>query len=218
MKSVCKALHIKERQLRNKRRKARKPGRPLRYVVVSDSPRVLRLTNGTELRQPVEGVELYVSKNGRVFTLTSFGLRERHVDYTKKNHYLKRLNTGRGRSQGQVYPRLDFRGRKYSMHQLIAIAWRGGIGFGEVVDHINGDIDNFSYENIRVISIEENNWCGGILRRLRNAARKYNLPQMDPANRTPEDMLEVFERFKGRDVREAMAEEIERHRKYIKHR
>lgn len=209
MTNICKSQRIKQRQLRNKR-KARKPGRPLRYVVVSESPRVLRLTNGTELRQPVEGVELYISQNGRVFSLTSFGLRERHVDFTKKNHYLKPLHTGRGRSQGQVYPRLGFRGKKYSIHQLIAIAWKGGIGFGEVVDHINGDIDNFSFDNIRVIEIPENNWCGGILRRLRNAARKHNLPYMDPARRTPEDMLDLFKRFKGRDIKEAMEEEIER--------
>ena len=210
MKGICKALWIKERQLRNKKRKHRKPGRLLRYVIISESPCRLRLLNGTELRQPIADVPLFVSKTGKVYSLTQQGLRERRVNFTKKRNYCKKLTTGRGHHQGQAYPRVPYRSNDYPMHKLMALAWKDGIGIGKVVDHINGDIDNFSFENIRVIEITENNWCGGILRRLRNAARKHNLPYMDPARRTPDDMLDLFKRFKGRDIKEAMEEEIER--------
>ena len=174
---------------------------------------MLRLMNGTKIKQPIEGVELYIAKGKHVYALTRYGLRERCVDFTKKNNYCKKIISGRGHHQGQAYPRVRLHGKKYPLHVLMALAWKGGIPKGKVADHINGDIDNFSYENIRVIDIPENDRCGGILRRLRNAARKYNLPQMDPANRTPEDMLEVFEQFKNRPIREAMEEEIARYQR-----
>ena len=210
MKSVSKSQRIKQRQLRKKRR-VFKLGRPLQFMVINDEyPKIVRLLNGTELHQAGDGMELYIAKSGKIYLLTPDGLCAKHVCFNKKRNYCKPLTTGRGHHQGQTYPQVSYKGKKYRMHRIMAIAWKGGIGFGEAVDHINGDIDNFSYDNIRVISVEENIWCGGILRRLRNAARKHNLPYMDPARRTPEDMLDLFKRFKGRDIREAMNEEIER--------
>ena len=176
-----------------RRKRAVRWGRPLRYAIVSESPRMLRLMNGTKIKQPIEGVELYIAKGKHVYALTQFGLRERCVDFTKKNNYCKKIISGRGHHQGQAYPRVRLHGKKYPLHVLMALAWKGGIPKGKVADHINGDIDDFSYENIRVIDIPENDRCGGILRRMRNAAKRMNEPRLNPKNMPQEKLLEIFE-------------------------
>ena len=79
----------------------------------------------------------------------------------------------------------------------MAYAWLGGIPDGMVPDHINGNVDDFRTSNLRVISVEENDRCGGILRRLRNASVKYHLPELNPKRMTQEELLERFERYKG---------------------
>lgn len=192
MKSICKSLRVKERQLRNKRRKPGKQLERLDYSVLSETPRILQLRDGTLLRQPIEGIDLYLSEDARVYAINRTGLREKRVDFTKKNNYCKRLTTGRGHHQGQNYPRVRFLGKKFSMHALMALAWKGGIPKGKVADHINGDIDDFSIRNIRVIDIPENDRCGGILRRMRNAAKRLKEQRLNPKNMPQEKLLEIF--------------------------
>lgn len=197
MKSTCKSLCIAERHLRNRRRKPRKPQPFLWFKFDPDDSRQLILSNGTRLRQAYDGVGLFLSQGGNVYALSRVGLRYRRVNFWKKNTYCKRLHTGRGRSQGQTYPYVHYQGRTYRLHQLMAYAWLGGIPDGMVPDHINGNIDDFSLRNIRVVTVEENDRCGGILRRLRNASVKYNLPELNPRNMTQEELLERFEHYKG---------------------
>ena len=175
-----------------KRRKISGP--PLQYKVDPDDERQLILKNGTRIRQPIIGVGLYLSERKRVYTLTRMGLRPRRVNYWKKNHYLKR--TRNGHRQGQSYPYVSFQGRTYRMHILMALAWKGGLPRWMVADHTNGDIDNFSAENIRVIDITENYRCSGILKRLRNAAIKRHEPSLDPLNWRIGDLLDLFERLR----------------------
>ena len=196
-KNCCKSLRIRERQLRSKQRKTRKPQPFLWFKFDPDDHRQLILSNGTRLRQAYDGVGLFLSQGGNVYALTQLGLRNRRVNFWKKNTYCKRLHTGRGRSQGQCYPYVHWLGHTYRLHQLMAYAWLGGIPDGMVPDHINGNIDDFRTSNLRVITVEENDRCGGILRRLRNASVKYNLPELNPRNMTCEELLERFERYKG---------------------
>lgn len=179
---------------KKKRRKPRSPGKPLRFRQDPIDERVLILLNGTRIRQPIIGVGLYLSERKRVYTLTGIGLRPKRVNYWKKNHYGQL--TRNGNHQGENYPYVNYHGHTYRMHQLVAMAWYGGIPEGYVADHVNGDIDDFSIENIRVIDIAENFRCGGILRRLRNAAIKRNEPSLEPKNINNEDLLEIFERTK----------------------
>ena len=215
MQRICKSLRIKERQLHTKRRKPRKRYPALKYEVICEEPRVLRLMNGTLLRQAIPGVGLYLAKSGRVYSLTRYGLRQLYVNYWKKNTYGKRIMNGRGCGQGQSYPYVISQGVTYRMHQLMAKAWLGGIAEGEVPDHINGDIDNFSYANLRVVSREENDRCGGILKRLRRLAAEQNNPALDPLQWRQEDLLELFRRLQGCDLDTAMPKEIERYRTLV---
>ena len=211
MNSICKSQRIKQRQLRGKKKcKARKPGPPLWFKVDAEDERVLILKNGSRLRQPIIGVSLYITPGGAIYSLTRYGLRKRHVNYWKKNTYGKR--TSGGTTQGQNYPYITFRHKTYRMHIMMALAWKGGLPKGHVPDHINGNIDDFRTANLRVITVEENDRCGGILRRLRNASVKYNLPELNPRHMTREELLERFERYKdipGRLITQSIRMEAE---------
>ena len=212
MKSKCKSLRIAERHLR-RRRQPHRLSKPLLFTVVSEQhPRILQLRNGDLLRQAIPGVRLYLSITGRVYSLTRYGLRPRRVNFWKKNTYCKPLTTGRGHHQGESYPNISDKNKQYPMHILMAEAWCGGLSEGLVADHINGNIDDFSERNIRVITVEENDRCGGILRRLRNASVKYNLPELNPRNMTQQELLERFERYKdipGRLITQSIHMEAE---------
>jgi hypothetical protein len=172
------------------RRKPRSPGKPLWYKQDARDRRQIILKNGTRLRQAIIDVDLYLSQGGNVYSLTRFGLRQLRVNFGKKNNYCK--PTRNGNAQGECYPYINFRARTYRMHKLMALAWCGGIPDGFVADHINGDIDDFRLKNIRVISIAENNRCGGILRRLRNAAVRLRDPTLDPLHIPQERLLKIF--------------------------
>ena len=212
MKGICKSLRIKERQLRNRQRKPRKPQPYVWFKFDPDDSRQLILSNGTHLRQAYDGVGLFLTQGGNVYALTRLGLRNRRVNYWKKNTYCKRLHTGRGCSQGQIYPYVQFQGHIYRLHRLMAYAWLGGIPDGMVPDHINGNIDDFRTANLRIVSVEENDRCGGILRRLRNASVKYGLPELNPRNMSREELLERFERYKdipGRLITQSIRMEAE---------
>lgn len=170
--------------------------RRLEYKQDPSDTMQLILRNGTRIRKGEPDVELYISPGKRVYGITMFGLREKRVDYCKKNNYCKKITTGRGHHQGESYPRVTFCGKKYALHQLMAKAWKGGVPIGFVADHTNGDIDDFSYENIRVIDIAENDRCGGILKRLRNLSEERIDPSLLPVNIKNVDLLEIFERTK----------------------
>lgn len=163
-----------------KSKSARLPGRPLAYVQDTIDPSLIRLMNGQMLRQPIPEVPLCINKRGWVYSLTHAGLRRRRTNFWKKNHYGKRTRSGN--SQGQVYPYVTFRNVTYRIHELMAQAWLHAKAYGEAIDHINGDIDNCELINLRVISKRENDRCGGILKRMRNAARRLKEPRLDPLN------------------------------------
>lgn len=197
------------------KRKSRSPGKPLWYKLDPSDPMQLILRNGTRIRKGDPEVELYISQGKRVYGITKFGLHEKRVDYCKKNNYCKKIMTGRGHHQGETYPRVTFCGKKYSLHHLMAKAWKGGIPNGFVADHTNGDINDFSYKNIRVIDKPENSRCGGILKRLRNVAIKRNDPGLNPLFIAQKDLIEIFERtrgVKGRRLTKQFLQEVERYR------
>jgi len=211
MRSKCKSLCIKERQLRTRRR-VKQPKRfsePVAFRVDPTDSRQLILDNGCRLRQPVDGVGLYISQGGQVYSLTRFGLRPRRVDYQRKKNYCK--PTSGGCRQGQCYPYVTFRNHTYRMHILMAMAWRGGLDDGFVPDHIDGNIDDFRYVNIRVVSKAENDWCSRILKRLRAASVERFDPSLDPINISQKDLLEIFKYCEGRKIDEALVEAIRRY-------
>lgn len=216
MRRICKEQRIKERQqARTKRKKYRKPRRPLplvEYEVVSENPRVLRLRNGVELRQAIPGVELYVSKGGRVYSLTKYGLRQRRIRYMKKNNYGKK--SANGVPNGQRYPYVDFRRKKYDVHILVTLAWLRPRREGEEIDHINGNIDDCRLVNLRIVTKEENRRCAQILRRLRKAAKQLNDPSLDPLNIPQPRLLKIFATLTVDDPNKIMEDDFTHYREF----
>jgi hypothetical protein len=90
---------------------------------------------------------------------------------------------------------VDYKGKTYYVHRLMAIAWIGSIPEGWQVDHINGDIYNWSLDNIRIVTVAENVRCAVILRARRMIARQDNDPKKDPVNMKSEELLELFSMY-----------------------
>ena len=189
-KGICKEQKIKERQQCNKLKKPRRPLPVVDYAVVADNQKALRLRNGTALRQAIPGVGLYLSQGGRVYSLTAFGLRQRRIRFLKKNNYGKR--SANGVPNGQRYPYVDFRGKKYDVHLLVVLAWLRPRREGEEIDHINGNIDDCRLVNLRIVTKEENRRCAQILRKFRKAARDLHDPSLDPINIPQSRLLKIF--------------------------
>lgn len=210
MRRICKEQRIKERQQSNKRKKARKPLPTVDYAVVADNGKTLRLRNGTVLRQAIPGVGLYLSQGGRVYSLTAFGLRPRRIRFLKKNNYGKK--SANGVPNGQRYPYIMFRGRKYEVHILVTLAWLRPRRDGEEIDHINGNIDDCRLINLRIVTKEENRRCAQILRRLRKAAKQLNDPSLDPLNIPQPQLLKIFATLTVDDPNKIMDDDFTHYR------
>ncbi len=125
-----------------------------------------------------------------MYALSKYGLLPRKIQYLRKNHYCKK--TKGGATQGQRYPYVMFRGKKYDVHLLVVLAWIGERKDGEEIDHINGNIDDCRVINLRIVTKEENRRCAKILRKLRKAAKQLHDPALDPKNMPQERLLKIF--------------------------
>jgi len=215
MKNCCKSLCIAERHLRNRRRKPKTPRRPLPpvpFTVVSEGPRILRLRNGSLLKQAIPGVHLYLSKGGRVYSLTKYGLRQISIQYNRKKNYGQK--SPNGVPNGPRYPYVIFGGKKYDVHLLVVLAWIGVRKDGEEIDHINGNIDDCRKVNLRIVTKEENRRCAQILRRLRKAAKQLNDPSLDPLNIPQPRLLKIFATLTVGDPAKIMEDDFKHHREF----
>ena len=95
-------------------------------------------------------------------------------------------------------------GKKYEIHILVTLAWQKAREAGEEIDHVNGNINDFRSKNLRVIGAKENDRCGGILRRFRNASVRLNEPRLNPVNIPQEKLLEIFATFRLPKSRKAI--------------
>ena len=212
MRGICKEQRIKERHQSNKRKKPRRPLPPRDYAVVADNQNILRLRNGTALRQAIPGVGLYLSQGGRVYSLTAFGLRPRRIRFLKKNNYGKK--TANGVPNGQRYPYVDFRSKSYPVHILVVLAWLRPRREGEEIDHINGNINDCRLINLRIVTKEENRRCAQILRRLRKAAKQLKDPSLDPIHIPQSRLLKIFASITVGNPAKIMDDDFKHHREF----
>ena len=226
MKGICKAQRMKERQLRGKgnhltfndERLAiresgrRRPAKPIWYKVDPENPRQIILKNGTRLRQPMVGVGLFCTEGGRFYSLTRYGLRPIKVQLSPKNNYCKKIMTGRGHHQGQHYPHVAYGRRfRYPAHHLMILAWQAPWDKSiEEVDHIDGNINKFSLDNLEIVTKEENIRRRKILYALRKASKQFKDPSLNPKNMSPEELRRIFREIDCDDA----AKIIERERRY----
>lgn len=190
------------------KRKARKPGKPLQYRVDANEPFVLVLGNGQRIKQK-EGLDLFLSKRGDVYSLTTYGLRLRRVNYCRKRRYGQKSRNGV--SNGRRYPYVTFRGGTYPIHILMTEIWVRPRREGEEIDHLDGNIDHFSLDNLELVTREENNRRKLILQAMRRAAIDLHDPSFDPVNKTPEEMSEIYRELDMDDAEAIMEWEMRHH-------
>lgn len=189
-------------------RKARKPGKPLEYRVNPSDPLVLILRNGHHIKQK-EGLDIFLSKNKCAYSLTRYGLRPLRINYTRKHRY--GMKSRNGVPNGRRYPYITFRGGTYPIHILMMEIWVRPRRAGEEIDHLDGNIDNFALDNLELVTREENNRRKSILHAMRRAAIDLHDSSLDPANKTPAEMSDIYRTLDVYDAEAIMEWEMRHH-------
>ena len=134
-----------------------------------------------------QGTPFWLSQKGDVFIRYNDGRwNRRKVDTCARKRYNTR--TPNGVIRGNTYPGVIYHNVHYRVHILMALAWIGPIPVGYQVDHTNGDINNWTLDNIRIVTIAENYRCARLLRVLRSIGR-------DPKQMSREELLTIFNKY-----------------------
>ena len=126
---------------------------------------------------------LYSTKDGHFLSLTKLGLREIKPNLAQAG--TRRCTHTNG--NGTHYPFLRQFGAKHC-HFLVAGAWIGPRPEGMVIDHLNGDILNWSADNLEYVTPEENIKRAKLLRVLRSIGR-------DPKQMSREELQAIFAKY-----------------------
>jgi len=102
----------------------------------------------------------------------------------------KRWRSSNGIS-GTQYPVMPFH-PNIMCHTLIALTWIGPRQEGYEIDHLNGDITNWSADNLEYVTPAENRKRARLLRVLRSAGR-------DPKQMSREELLAIFKKYEFGD-------------------
>ena len=143
--------------------------------------------NGTELRQcPLDatrGKILYCSREGKFYSRKQVcdGATEMRE---LKHQYSPGMQNHKG---GSAYPIMHYYGNR-TCHMLMALTWLGPRPDGHEIDHINGDILNWSADNLQYVTPAENRKRAKLLRVLRSIGR-------DPKQMSREELLNIFEKY-----------------------
>lgn len=202
---------MKERQQARTKRKKMKQNPPLWYKVNPDDSLVLILRNGMRIKQK-EGLDVFISDHGAVYSLTRRGLRRLRINFTRKRRYGKKSRNGL--PNGRRYPYITFRGRTYPVHILMIEIWVRPRREGEEIDHLDGNIDNFALENLEIVTREENNRRRKILNAMRKLALELNDPSLDPVNKTPEEMARIYQELDVDDPAKIMEADFTQYREF----
>ena len=176
-----------------------------------DDPCVLILRNGKRLRQK-EGLDLFFSMEGDVYSLTKYGLRKRRINFTRKRRYC--MKSRNGVNNGRRYPYITFRGGTFTIHIYMIEIWVRPRRDGEEIDHLDGNIDNFALENLEIVTREENNRRRRILNAMHKAAVELNDPSLDPVNKTPEEMARIYQELDVDDPAKIMEADFTQYREF----
>jgi hypothetical protein len=80
-------------------------------------------------------------------------------------------------------------------HMLMALTWIGPRPEGYEVDHLNGDMLDWSADNLEYVTPKENIKRAKLLRARRMVARQDNDPSKDPKNMSSEELLQLFNMY-----------------------
>ena len=151
------------------------------------TPETKELSNGTIVAHAAQ-TPFWLTQSGLVFALTKD-------------------------DSGERYPHLGHARKNYAAHKLMALAWLGPIPAGWEVDHINGNILDWTLQNIQIVSVAENRKRAVILRARRMVARQDHDPSKDPKNMKPEELLALFNAYNvAGDCYDPMEDDMTHHR------
>jgi len=154
-----------------------------------------------------KGKPIYCSRQGQFF---SYCLHRNPHSYLRKRMLREikpQTNRGQRKAHGPKYPCLGSNYGSPYCHILMALTWFGPIPEGHQVDHINGDILNWSVENLEIVTPAENVKRAKLLRVLRSVGR-------DPKQMRQTELLAIFEKYEFADPATIMEEDMTRHREW----
>ena len=168
------------------------------YGFTDKSQTVVRIytTNGGMItaKQCPTDKPLYCTRDGHFFSLTKFGLREVKPCFAVPRD---------PRVCHTRYPFMRQFGAKHC-HFLVAGAWYGPRPEGMVIDHLNGDILNWSAENLEYVTPEENRKRARLLRVLRSIGR-------EPKEMSYAELGEIFRKYRFEEPEKIMDADMTRH-------
>ena len=161
-------------------------------------PKQLSLTDGTIVKLCPTDKPLYCSRAGKFYSLHNAILTDDGwILHKVKPTFSPRLRRGKWKSSrgisGSQYPTMRHFGCKHC-HNLMARTWIGprptyktpdGKNHDMEIDHLNGDIRDWSLDNLQYITPAENRKRAKLLRILRSIGR-------DPRQMSREELLDIF--------------------------
>ena len=121
---------------------------------------------------------LYCTRDGHFLSLTKLGLREVKPCFAVPRD---------PRVCHTRYPFMRQFGNR-TCHMLMALTWIGPRPDGMVIDHLNGNILDWSADNLEYVTPAENNKRAKLLRVLRSIGR-------DPKQMSREELLSIFSKY-----------------------
>ena len=167
----------------------------------------LRLVDGTIIKKCPTIKPLYCSEDGRFFSVHNMQI----TDEGCIMHELKPTfgpaarvrNQNSSVNHGIAYPSMRHFGSR-TCHHLIWETFVGPRTKGMEIDHVNGNITDWSLANLEEVTPAENRKRAKILRAMRAA-------DTDPTTIPPARLKAIFARYDLMDGAEQMSRDISRH-------
>ena len=166
----------------------------------------IRLVDGTIVRKCPTIKPLYCSRDGRFFSVHNMQITEEGCIMREIKPNLAQAGTRKcthTNGNGTHYPFLRNFQNKHC-HFLVAAAWYGPRPEGMVIDHLNGDILNWSADNLEYVTPAENRKRAKILRAMREAGN-------DPKQYSPARLKNIFAQYSLMDGDTQMIREMTKH-------
>ena len=167
----------------------------------------LRLVDGTIVKKCPTIKPLYCSKDGRFFSVHNMQITDEGCIMQELKPIfspaMRVRNQNSAVRHGLAYPKMRYFNNRLC-HHLIYETFVGPRTKGKEIDHLNGNILDWSLANLEEVTPAENRKRAKILRAMRAAGT-------DPTTIPPARLKAIFARYDLMDGAEQMSREISRH-------